>query len=453
MDANAVGLTETGAEYAGATDITGTLAVSGFSAADVLSNLGCLEKVENLQLSMPEVSQVSSLSRLREVTGSLNIELGDALSAQSISDWSGFASLETVGGNLVVAGSHPDAGFRFEQFKSLETVGGTLKFELDAPVVSGPPSLTSVGNLVVGGYSGSGLGTLAGFAGLQSISGNLAFRGGVIQNHAHSLPNLTEIGGNLVFTQWAPYGDLNVLNTVTSVGGQIEIRDCMFLERLDGLDNLTTSGGIAITGNEALLSVDAFAALQGTGPVVVRDNYSLTSFAGFPSLTSASDLVVDEAPALVEFGGSPNLATVAGSLSFTATSLDELPAFPALSTVGNLDVSNNPQLTSVADLGMLAEVGYDLLVSLNPNLISFQGWSSQFNVGHRVIIENNDSLSSVSTLSSITVSNSPDPNAIVSISSNPSLPACDAEALGDSIMAAGYTGQLKVQNNLGECEP
>jgi hypothetical protein len=127
-------------------------------------------------------------------------------------------------------------------------------------------------------------------------------------------------------------------------------------------------------------------------------------------------------------GAIARCTTITGNLSITSDrSSIELPNLERID--GFLVVWSNPMLTHLA-LMRLTRVGDHIDVSYNNALTSL-------------------ALPALEKVNEHAVSNLWD----LSISGNPSLPACQANAVRDHLLAKGFTGTSNVTDNLGTCPP
>ncbi|MBC8070940.1 MAG: hypothetical protein IAG13_21610 [Deltaproteobacteria bacterium] len=236
--------------------------------------------------------------------------------------------------------------------------------------------------------STSGNGEKEGCSGVESRwSGDLDV--GAVEQSV--LPCIEEVGGNLVVssTMWT---DLTALSQLRVVEGNLLIHQNQALESLDGLEKLRDAlGKLDISGNPVLTDLTALGGVERVHVVVIGANESLADIASFagdlqfvgpepqafvlerlPSLghldgLAALDGVSSVGGLRVQLLHLDALSDVEGLTGFSALGLEleiEMIGVPALvelgfaagGELGSLEVSDAPNLTSVAGMGDLLRI-------------------------------------------------------------------------------------------------
>ena len=157
---------------------------------------------------------------------------------------------------------------------------------------------------------------------------------------------------------------------------------------------------------------------------------------GNPSLTSLAGLGIAQT--------SLKSVDIAGNVS-----LSDLRGFEQVTEMGYLRVEGSKTLTSLDGLASLVTVGDNgLTLDGNDVLTSLAGLRALARVDGDISVEANAVLQDVTVLESITFSGSS-----LTIMHNPSLPNCQARRVYEAQAAKGWTGYVRICNNLKDgCE-
>ena len=356
---------------------------------------------------------------------------GDLLIAGTTVDELPLADLETVTGDVVIAGN-PELQ-SLDGLRNLREVGRRVHIQVN-------DSLTDVG----------ALGSLRRCAEI-SIVGNDALTDLV------GLEGFVNLNSAIAITSNASLRSLAGLDNLTTSSRSIVIHNNRSLVSVAALDNLRSVGALEISGNDALLGfsfanlekvdvrliVSANANLRTaefsvvstigeflrfesdpalisirtprlltTGALFVNDNTSLATLevpslvfatasielANLPHVTDlrfdalssiGTSLVINATPILSGLGGFSSLGSIGGALQIDTTNLANFSGLGALKVVsGDMRISNNGQLQGFAGLSAIHEVGGDLTISGNPNLpgASAQSFANSITVHGTVTI-------------------------------------------------------------------
>ena len=172
------------------------------------------------------------------------------------------------------------------------------------------------------------------------------------------------------------------------------------------------------------------------------------------------NLDVTDSTTLLALHGLEGLADVGGGIKIQNNAqLVDGTALSGLRFVGSrmayayLTVAENKSLRTL-DVGMLATVPESMHIDDNPLLVVLN-FKSLSTVGAQLTITNDTSLASLHGLDALdSLGKSPSllPAApALWISGNRSLPACDAKAFHDALVARGFNGLTKIDSNQGTC--
>jgi hypothetical protein len=209
---------------------------------------------------------------------------------------------------------------------------------------------------------------------------------------------------------WDLYGKLRIegaaITSMHKLGKLTAVND---LEIVDtGLTTLDLEapfevwGSITISGNSKLTSIDKLRLQDAddlTTAYTIRNNAALTSLAGLGYAKSVEgELRISDNPKLSSIAFDE--LTTAGSVTISnngATSLD----LGSLQQVNRLEISNNPQLTTVTGIAG-ATVRGDLVLRGNRALAQVGSWGALSRVEGGLTIDDNDALTSLAGLSGLT---------------------------------------------------
>gem|GEM_PF-1918125 len=241
----------------------------------------------------------------------------------------------------------------------------------------------------------------------------------------------------------ATLDDINTLSTTTAVGGTVSVEDLADIGTAT-LSSLTTVGGdLIVCHNTGLTSLSFMQLTTVGGDLFICDNADLES-ASFPLLTTVGgEVKVLVNPALTSLDLSR--LDACDGMQFNNAGLPTL-TLPALSTssgdivIGQANFDANASLTSVA-ADELTTVSGRLVVQNNTALATLDLSSLEL-VSDDVVIADNDALIEVDLTLLDNVAGD------FCLCRNPLLPACDADAVGESVLAVS----VDTSGNNGVCE-
>ena len=277
-----------------------------------------------------------------------------------------------------------------------------------------------------------------------AIDGTLRVRKVSDSTDLSGLSCLEEVGG-LVISNNDGLVSLEGLNALESIDDFMTISDNDQLEDLDGLSGLEEIGGIVnIQSNPALADLSGLSSLTTiTGTLTLSGNDTLTGLS-LGAIESVGSLSLDDCGALETLSGMPELTTVRGEVRAEACSTLTSVNLPAVSNIGgDLYLYNNANLSEVY-LPELTTVGGELRLHWVAGVTDLDGMSSLLNVGEDLVLWGNATLSDVSGMYSIEYV-----GGSLTISNNPDLSTEDAEALQDAIGTDNISGSVTISNNSG----
>ena len=236
----------------GCTEVTGTLVVRNSADIEDLDELSGLESVGSLTIQNNAVlTDIAGLSSLRSVEQFVSIR-----DQTGSIDLAPLAALETVGFSLSLDGL---PAVDLAAFASLQSVG---RLQL-----SNLPAITSIRGIEAVSIGGIGLQSTPQLSDVGALAGRT------------ELPEGLSIGNAPLIT------DLSAFSALERVGG-VTISESA-LTSLDGLESLAViEGGLVLTRNSALASIEALANVRAVESLIVERNGALPDLRGLENLRS-----------------------------------------------------------------------------------------------------------------------------------------------------------------------
>jgi len=183
---------------------------------------------------------------------------------------------------------------------------------------------------------------------------------------------------------------------------EIQVRFNNGLQSIDGFPNLReVDDSFTIFGNNNLMTIGDFAALESVGAVLGASGNEIISIGQFPELVNVGSNLSFQGNKISSVGDFPKLEST-GRLIFENTLLTNLPDFTQLQNINfNFEITNNSLLTSLGDFSELCESG-SLEVKDNQSLTSLGNFPQLGEIdSYRFEIDNNNSLTSIGDFSSL----------------------------------------------------
>ncbi|HHM21155.1 MAG TPA: hypothetical protein ENJ20_03935, partial [Bacteroidetes bacterium] len=250
------------------------------SQADVDAFPGCQVIDGLLSIEGSDITDLTPLQSLEEITGRLNI--ANNLSLTSLH---GLHNLKKIG--LLFIHGNP-------LLESISSLGNVTDGALNSLVIEYCPVLQSLHGLE--GITGcndvrflknDALHDLSGLQNLIICRGNFHLNGHLSLENLNGLDNLREIQGDLVINDNDALTDLSALSNLKTIKGSLSLVNDHLLPSLDGLHNLYILNGFNLSDNAAIKQVDALSNITNINDkLLVRNNDSLSNCCGLYPLLS-----------------------------------------------------------------------------------------------------------------------------------------------------------------------
>jgi hypothetical protein len=287
----------------------GNVTLASQSDVNVFGAKGCVNVPGNLTIQGSDITDLSSLSALTSVTGSLVISYNSELI-----NLTGLSGLTSVSEGLMVSNNPKLTSL--DGLLSLSSISGILTLPTAEPL-----------NAALSVLSNNELLTLSGLSSLTGIQGHV----GIADN-----PKLT---------------DLSSLSAVKTISGDLEISNNVELTSLTGLESLTRVYGLRIINSPKLTSLSALSAVTGfSGNLEVGNCNELTNLTGLNGMTEASHIFILSNLKLTNLSGLNAVTDIHGKLQIIGNpELTSITALSGLTAIGqNLDIYSNPKLSFCA---------------------------------------------------------------------------------------------------------
>ena len=243
---------------------------------------------------MNKLKTFEGLTNLNKIGG--DFEIYAFWSLNSLQSLHGLDNLYEIGGNFIITNASGDGDN--EKSLSLFTFS------------DGPRNLSTInGNFIIMEQrlsfdnSYPRISSMAGFAGLERINGNLEIEN--ISSYS-GFDNLKYIGGDFRISG----EDTQGLSTLSTIGGS------MFSSAdINGLTGLRTINGDIFIKYAAMSTINGLTQLQEVGgDIEISDNSKLEDISGFSGLTNCSNISITNSPNLYNF---ESLETAAKNMTGT----------------------------------------------------------------------------------------------------------------------------------------
>jgi len=231
--------------------------------------------------------------------GDLNIS-----NLSDVTDLSGLAQLDSIGGDVTISGNMLTS---LAGFEGIESIGGYLRIVQSA--------LTS----------------LSALSSLEKIGGRLNLNNNASLENLNGLQKLEEIGDNFTLYGNQMLTDISALSNITRIPGYIDIGTNNSLPNFHGLHNLEIIEGDASFSfnQENFEGLSGLKEIQGYVEVIECDN--LINFEGLDQIEYISELDMYDNPSLESFAGLNSLERIVGLYAY------QNPALMSLSGLEGID--------------------------------------------------------------------------------------------------------------------
>ncbi|GEM_PF-820112 len=411
VDLSALELVEGALRVSNCPELGGTLDLGALAATD-----GGITVYGNDALEAVE------LSGLEEVGGSLQVYSCDSLIDVD------FGALTTLGGSLYVTGNELQE--TLSGLSAIAAVEGSLQ-------ITDLPQLTSAIDLGDVAYARGSvslydldripaldLSSLVRSYDSLRISGNDLMAGDL------DLAQLTDVDGSLNIYSNPLLTGLD-LSALQEVEGSLQVYSHYVLDHLDLSSLSLVEGALYVVSNDELVTLSGLDLLESIGSTLtVSGNPWLEGALSFDALETIDSSVSVSANELLEGFAMPLVERFRADVRVSDLAGGEVDLSSLTQADGNLQVSGNPGMTTVSA---------EALETLGGNLYFYSNevWSADLamplltDIGGYVYVVDNDLLPGLDLGSLDTVADT------FTISQNPVLPQCQAEALAAQLSSVG----------------
>ncbi|MGY6649421.1 hypothetical protein [Wenyingzhuangia sp. IMCC45574] len=204
---------------------------------------------------------------------------------------------------------------------------------------------------------------------LTTIDGKLEIRTNKVElERLNGLENITSVGGDLNIYQNRGIKSLEGLDNLKALGGNVSIYENSRLETLSNLDGLARiTGFVNIYSNPNLVSLDGLNEIsEVSSHVDINNNKSLTHLNGFKNITSVGNtLGINSNQALIRLDGFNHLISVESKFEILENrSLVDISSLQDLTSVGALSIKGN---SSLKDFCVLNTVNFGESYAVSAN--------------------------------------------------------------------------------------
>ena len=239
--------------------------------------------------------------------------------------------------------------------------------------------------------------------------------------------------------------DLEALSAYRQVAGDLTLTGT--LQRVTELGCLEQVDGFLYLSQGELVDLRGLGNLSELGSLYVSQMPNLTSFEGLEGVRTLDSLTV-QLSGVESFQGLSGLETVRGRVHFHESQFQTMSGLGTVRTIGGgLTVNGFMTPLALEGLGGLESIGGNLDVQQNAGLTSMSGLAQLQSVGGELRVVNNVSLTQLQLPELVSLGGT------LSIRSNESLPNCQALAIQEQLLDAGWTGESAIgSNSTAPCE-
>lgn len=208
----------------------------------------------------------------------------------------------------------------------------------------------------------------------------------IINGNFLLVTGLTNDGNGVSGTLLSNITNTSGLNNIKIIRGDLTITiESSVLDDFTSLEEVSRE--ISITNSENLLEINGFNALRSAGSIVIANNNLLQKINGFNSVVTLEEsLEIGRLAQVTSVEGFSNLQRIGGQLNISDNlKLEHIPNFSELITIDNdLNFNSNPNLQSADGFEKLVSVGNDFNIE---NVTTISGFLSLETVGRYFNIE------------------------------------------------------------------
>jgi hypothetical protein len=247
--------------------VAGSVTISNAPALRNVNGLRNLEHAANLSIIGTGVASLAPLSGFPGVDGSLFVHGNPSLTSLR-----GLEDVSAVGEQLLIGGMPITSLAGLEGLRSVGLLSLTLLPDLTS--LDGLENLTRIDQILQIQRNAS-LARIDALSQLRTLGG-----GGVLEcpvlASLHGLEGVQAVSGSMTFQDLPALGSLSGLSGLREVAGALTLWQLPAITSLAGLDALVSVGGLTISANNQLASLDGLGALTNlSGPLAISHNPEL----------------------------------------------------------------------------------------------------------------------------------------------------------------------------------
>lgn len=303
---------------------TGDLTFNSQAALDTFQ-IECDTIFGDLNITGDDIINLSRLENIKVIKGTLSIE-----STMMLSDLTGLNNITRIEGSLIL--NNVPLVSNLDVFNSLEVIEGQLALvgTPNMEQINGLSNLRTLNSIAIVGAAS--LADLRGLEGITRLSDGIQIDASSLSSF-EGLNNLVSIGRAFSMNGGGNITNFDALSNLQEVGGAIMLLGFNALTNIDGLSQITTvNGDLVLSGIPVLENIDGLTNLtQVKGSLVIQLSNQLSSLQPLANLTTIGGLFLTANQALTSLDGLENIVAIDGNMEFRITQNTLLNDFCAIS--------------------------------------------------------------------------------------------------------------------------
>ena len=333
------------ASFTNVTSLGGDFQVDNLDLLTEVSILDQISSLAALTITNNALLNTITLNQLQTMTGSFRITFNSSLSSLSV------PQLNQIEGELRV--TNIGSGLTNLSFPLLVSSGNVWISD-----IAGVTTLdfleyqTAYGVLSIGSCASL---TTINLPELTSAGNDFSIKNSPLVSSI-IVPVLSTVAIDAEFDDLA-MTNLNFLQAVTSIGGRLSLTDMTVLSSLQGMNNLTSIGGLNLTHCDLVANLEGFSNLNITSlnSLNIWGNEGITSLNNsfIESLTSLGTLGISFNGNLIEIDALQNVTSLTATSSSTIrdnNALESINLFSLNNVTNTFTIQNQPNTTSLCGL-------------------------------------------------------------------------------------------------------